>query len=319
MVKDMSFSSDVKKELCKIEAPKDCCIHAELYGLLLFSKNFSLRDISLSTENQAVAEKYTQLISQYLGVIVEKAVRYTHRKDKKGGFLVSLPDETDRKQVLRRFHHRPGEYDFHLQRKNVPGKCCAHAFLRGVFLACGAVTDPSKEYHLEFSTPHQALAADLCRFLQEKRELFIHPKRIERKGVFVVYIKGSEHIADLLTYLGAKSAAMDLMQVKMVKEVRNYVNRTTNFETANLTKTATAAASQLKAIERIGKTMGLQALPDELYEVALLRLQNPEMSLREMGERLSEPISRSGVNHRLQKLIEISRHCAPEKEKEKEK
>lgn len=308
----MSFSSDVKKELCKIDYQKDCCAHAELYGLLLFSKSFSAGAMSLCTENRFVAEKYMDLVSQNLQAIAQRSTRYSHKKEESDGYLLSLPSTSDRERALRRFHHFVGEEPLFIQRKNLKKSCCIHAFLRGAFLACGTVTDPSKEYHLEFSVLQNGLAGDLCAFLREQRELSIKPKAVERKGAYVVYIKGSEHIADLLTYLGAKSAAMELMQVKMVKEVRNYVNRTTNFETANLTKTASAAAAQLEAIELIGRTKGLESLPDELYEVALLRLQNPDMSLRELGAHLSEPISRSGVNHRLKKILELSRQYAPQ-------
>lgn len=129
---------------------------------------------------------------------------------------------------------------------------------------------------------------------------------ISRKGDFVVYLKGSEQIADLLTYLGAQQASMELIQVKMLKEVRNYVNRTTNFTTANIGKTASAAAQHIRAIQKIERKMGLEGLPEDLRELAQLRLDNPEMSLRELGESLSEPISRSGVNHRLRRILEIA-------------
>lgn len=122
----------------------------------------------------------------------------------------------------------------------------------------------------------------------------------------MVYSKGMEQVTDVLTYLGAQSAAMELMQVKMLKEVRNQVNRRTNFETANLGKTATAAARQLLAIQKIVASTGLGELPEDLRELAELRLQNPDMSLRELGETLSPPLSRSGVNHRLQRLVELA-------------
>ena len=128
----------------------------------------------------------------------------------------------------------------------------------------------------------------------------------DRRGAFVVYSKGMEQVTDVLTYLGAQSAAMELMQVKMLKEVRNQVNRRTNFETANLGKTATAAARQLLAIQKIVASTGLGELPEDLRELAELRLQNPDMSLRELGETLSPPLSRSGVNHRLQRLVELA-------------
>jgi DNA-binding protein WhiA len=138
-------------------------------------------------------------------------------------------------------------------------------------------------------------------------ELGFQPGVMKRSGSYVVYLKGSERVADLLTFIGAGSAAMDLMQTKMLKEVRNNVNRKTNFETANLDKTALAAAAQMVAIEKILNTpRGIQILPEELQELAMLRYRNPEKSLRELGEALSEPLSRSGINHRLQRIVDFA-------------
>ncbi len=177
--------------------------------------------------------------------------------------------------------------------------------MRGAFLSCGTVTDPQKDYHLEFSVAHRRLAQDLVTLLEEIEGLRIQPSVTRRKGSYVVYIKGSEQIADLLTFMGAPSASMALMQAKMVKEVRNYVNRTTNFETANIDKTASASARQVAAIHGLEETVGLEQLPEDLREMAYLRLQNPDMSLRELGEALS--ISRSGANHRIQRLMELAK------------
>ena len=172
-------------------------------------------------------------------------------------------------------------------------------------MSCGTVTNPQKDYHLEFSINHRKLAQDLVTLLEEVEGLHLQPSITQRKGSFVVYIKDSEQIADLLTYMGAPTAAMTLMQAKMVKEVRNYVNRTTNFETANIDKTASASARQVVAIRHLQETVGLDNLPEDLREMAYLRLENPEMSLRELGEALS--ISRSGANHRIQRLMEMAK------------
>jgi hypothetical protein len=153
--------------------------------------------------------------------------------------------------------------------------------------------------------PYRNLARDLSGFLLDIEELNLQPGFLNRKGSFVVYVKGSERVADLLTFMGAPSAAMQLMQVKMLKEVRNNVNRKTNFETANIDKTATAAAQQVLAIEKLMKSPAYADLPEELKELALLRLRNPDMSLRELGENLSRPLSRSGVDHRLRRILEL--------------
>jgi len=178
--------------------------------------------------------------------------------------------------------------------------------LRGVFLSCGTVTDPSRDYRLEFVVPYLNLAKDLVAFLQNIPELDVNPGMMNRKGSFVVYLKGSEHVADLLTFLGAGHAAMELIQVRMLKEVRNNVNRKTNFETANIEKTASAAAGQLMALKKIFACGGVSILPEELRPLALLRYQNPDLSLRELGQSLDPPLSRSGVNHRLRRIVELA-------------
>ena len=179
-------------------------------------------------------------------------------------------------------------------------------FIRGAFLVCGNVTDPEKDYHLEFAVPHMKLAGDLSRVLSETGIITTEPNVVRRKGSYVVYIKGSDNIADLLTYMGAPMSSLELVQRKIYKSVRNKVNRQINSETANSNKTAAAAAKQIIAIEKIKNTKGLEYLSDDLRELALLRLENPEYNLRELGEALSSPISRSGVNHRLMRIIEIS-------------
>ena len=179
-------------------------------------------------------------------------------------------------------------------------------FLRALFLEKGTMTNPALDYHLEFACISLEEAQALCSFIENISELSVTPGVTKRKGQYVVYVKGSEQITDLLAFIGANKAAMEFMQVKMVKEVRNYVNRTTNFETANIEKTASAAVGQLEAIRKIQRERGLASLPDELRELAELRLENPEYSLRELGEALTPPITRSGVNHRLKRLLQIA-------------
>ena len=177
--------------------------------------------------------------------------------------------------------------------------------------AKGTMTNPARDYHMEFACASLEEAQALCSFLEYLPELSITPGVTKRKGQYVVYVKGSEQITDLLAFIGANKAAMEFMQVKMVKEVRNYVNRTTNFETANIGKTASAAAGQLEAIRKIQQVRGLASLPEELRELAELRLENPEFSLRELGESLTPPITRSGVNHRMKRLLQIADEIFP--------
>ena len=183
-------------------------------------------------------------------------------------------------------------------------------FLRTLFLEKGTMTNPALDYHLEFACASLEEAENLASFLINLPDLSATPGVTKRKEQYVVYIKGSEQITDLLAFIGANKAAMEFMQVKMVKEVRNYVNRTTNFETAKSGKTASAAAGQLEAIQKIEREKGLASLPEELKELAELRLENPEYSLRELGEALTPPITRSGVNHRLKRLLQIAREIS---------
>jgi len=182
-------------------------------------------------------------------------------------------------------------------------ECCVYAFLRGAFLAVGSVTDPKKDYHLEFASPHQQLCRDLLALMEG---LGLNPKYMTRKGSGIVYFKESEQIEDLLTMMSATNSSLEIMGVKILKNIRNKANRVTNCETANITKTVDAASLQLEMIEIIYRKAGLDSLPPELREIALERMNNPDMSLRELGEQLSPPLSRSGVNHRLARLKKIA-------------
>jgi DNA-binding protein WhiA len=302
----MSFASELKNELCKVMPQNSCCQKAECYGLLLFGKNFNMQTVSLKTENNAVAHLVAQLTAETTGAIVDISASVSRRKERKIAFTFQTVGEDQRKSVLTYFGHTGNEISLRINRANLENECCNSAFLRGAFLSCGTITDPQKDYHLEFVVPFMNLAKDLSAVIREAYELDLQPGFMNRKGSFVVYIKGSERVADLLAYMGAGNAAMELMQAKMLKEVRNNVNRKTNFETANIDKTAQAAAAQIVAIERILNTAGISALPEELQELAMLRFRNPEMSLRELGKALSEPLSRSGVNHRLQRIVELA-------------
>ena len=185
------------------------------------------------------------------------------------------------------------------------------AFLRGAFLSAGTLTNPEKDYHLEFLVSHRRLAQDLAALLAE---VGLPAKSTQRRGCMVVYYKESEHIEDLLTMMQATLSSLELMNVKIYKDLRNRVNRVTNCETANLSKTVEAVHRQLWAIDLIDRTSGLQNLPEGLQEIALMRREHEEMSLSELGQELKRPLSRSGVNHRLQKLI----HIAQEIEKSRE-
>ena len=305
----MSFSSNIKTELCKVEFKRECCLRAECYGAWLFSRCFTRKEAAFVTENGAVARRLLELAAAGAGVSGELTFGVSRRR--KPAYRVSLPDEGSREAMLLEFGHTGRETSLRLNRANLENECCAAAFLRGAFLTCGTATDPNKEYHLEFAVPHKNLANGLFTLLSEVEAFPLSPALASRKGGYVVYLKESGPIEDLLTYLGAPSAAMELMQVKMYKEVKNNINRKTNFETANMDKTYSASARQVAAIAAISDTQGLSSLPEELQELAQLRLAHPDMTLRELSCRLG--LTRSGVNHRLQRLLRLGEKILEEK------
>ena len=302
----MSFSKETKEELCKAKALTEEQKNALTYGMVLFSKAFSPSGISMTTESRGAAMTYSETLSSLTGVIVELSIKLTRRGGKNQLFTLRVPDKNDCAAVFDRFGHRSGQPSLRINRGNIDGEDSVPHFLRGVFLVCGSVTDPDKDYHLEFSVSHKNLAADLERIISEIEEFHTEPHTVLRKGSYVVYLKGSDPIQDMLTYMGAPMSALHMIQSKMVKSVRNRVNRRINSETANSNKTAAASVRQLQAIRLIRDKRGLDYLPDELRELALLRLEYPEYNLRELGNALREPISRSGVNHRLHRIMAIA-------------
>ena len=302
----MSFSSEVKKELCAVQCADAESLRAELYGILLFGKVFSEDKIVFTTESPDAAKRAVELLERIFTPIIEKQTALRVRTGESRLYRISVVDPADCARIFADFGHLPKQVTLRVNRANLSGEECAAAFVRGVFLSCGSVSDPAKSYHAEFSAPFKNLSADLCKILTEVTECVFTPKTVARNGSYIVYFKGSEQICDLLAYIGASIRAMELMGTKAVKQVRNNINRRINSEVANITKVVSASVKQLEAINMIKNTVGIEALPDDLKEIALLRLENPEMSLRALGESLSTPISRSGANHRMQRLLEFA-------------
>ena len=294
----MSFSSDVKKELCAIECENECCQRAEAYGMLYFARSFSLHDISIMTDYDFVAQKYKNAIRYVSAAEPEETV------SKSGKVTVSVTEADSRIGILNEFGYSGNESNMRILTTNIENECCFGAFLRGVFLACGIITDPKKEYHLEFDVTFKNKSRDLSDMFED---FTATPKQSDRNGVNLVYFKDSYQIEDILTVMGAHQSVLELIGEKILKDVRNNVNRKVNCDRANIKKTCSASAEQIKAINKLMDAEKMDELPSELKELAELRLENPEMSLSELGENLSTPISRSGVNHRLKKLIEIAK------------
>ena len=294
----MTFAASVKEELCSVPIERECCAAADCYGFLLFSKRVSVSSIIFQTEYKNVAKRYRELLRAVCGV---SALLIS--PDRRGGsHMISIPAASS-VRVLDRFGHTGRELSLRLNRANLEQECCCAAFLRGAFLSCGTLSNPERDYHLEFFLPRRKLAEDLCVLLREMELPF---KTTDRRGATVAYCKESEHIEDLLTLMQATQSTLRLMNIKIYKDVRNRVNRVTNCETANLTKTVEAVRRQAQAIERLEQTGMLATLPAPLQQAAQLRLEYPELSLSELGEMMSPPLSRSGMNHRLQKLIDLA-------------
>lgn len=302
----MSFSKETKAEICKKISQENIQMKARLYGMLLFSRVFSDHDIMLNTESLNVARCFSGLLSEYAGVMVDTTVNLTHRGGEGRKYSVSVPDSSDCKKIFEHYGHSNRDISIRINRANIEEDICFADFLSGVFLACGSVSDPQKDYHLEFVVPYRNLAYDLSCLIDEIPEIHTSTHVTNRKGSFVVYVKESSSIEDLLTYIGAPMSSLAVMQNQILKSVRNTVNRKTNSEIANSNKAAAAAAVQLAAIETIKACKGLDFLPDELKEIALIRLENPEFNLREIGNAVTPPLSRSGVNHRIHRILEIA-------------
>ncbi len=297
----MSFSHSVKKELCSIITDKDrkyCC----LYGMLLFCKNFTPDSITFQTENQLVCELFCRLADDVIGG--KNIVEVTENKKKNDVTLYSLniASEHFREEIIYRYRISSRTLIHRIQRENIDNNS-VFAFIAGAFLSCGSITEPIKEYHLEFVVPYYDLTQDLLDLLTE---VGINAKYTERKNMYVIYLKGSEAIEDLLTLMGATMSSIDLMNVKIYKDVRNKANRIANCDSANIERTLKASDKQIADIEYIADTIGLENLPADLINIAELRMEYPEMSLRELGENLDKPLGRSGANHRLKRISEIA-------------
>ncbi|NMP38356.1 MAG: DNA-binding protein WhiA [Clostridiales bacterium] len=294
----MSFSSQIKEELCSVES-KPCCLKAEAFGMLLFGREFSASRISMLTDLECVAEKYRDSVSAATGITPSIKLSGS------GKYTLSVEGAQQRKKVLSEFGYSGNEVALRINRANLADECCSSAFLRGAFLSCGCVTSPQREYHLEFTVSRIKLCRDLQTLIAESG---LMPKSVSRSNNCAVYFKDSEEIEDLLGAMGANNSVLELMSIKIYKDVRNTVNRKTNFESANLDRTFNAAMVQTDAIMSIANTRGLDTLPEQLRRIAQLRLDNPELSLTELGRMMSPPMSRSSVNRRLAKLEEIAKN-----------
>lgn len=294
----MSFSSEVKEELVRHVPSSRHCRIAELTALLMTSDSVLKPWIRLRTENLRVAKKFSILIYRIFSVACQVRIRiYPERKTVYE--LVITDTEACRNILMACKLQDSSDLDHLIIQKD----CCKRAFLRGTFLTSGSVNNPEKSYHFEISCEQEDLAKDI----QEIMGFFdLDGKIVLRKKNYVVYLKEGSMIVDALNVMEAHLSLMNMENVRVLKDVRNRTNRRVNCDLANINKTVTAARKQLEDIRYIEQKKGFRDLNEGLRQVAELRLQEPEISLKELGEMLQPPVSKSGVNHRLRKLSEIA-------------
>ena len=295
----MSFSTNVKEELCRGALSRKCCARAEAYGVLLFCHTFDTSGIKIVTGSPAFARRLPELFKSAFRVSFD---RLPEAGSGKKTFQISAPEKLS--AIRETYGSDPaGSLALHINYAVLEEEHCRTAFLRGAFLAGGSVSDPAKSYHLELCTSHYSVSRELAALLPEAG---FTPKQTTRKANYVTYFKSSETIADFLTALGAPISAMELINAKLEKHLRGSVNRRVNCDSANLDKAVDAALEQVEAIERFARTRGLDALPDKLRQTAELRLAHPELTLSQLSALFDPPVTKSCLNHRLRKLMELA-------------
>lgn len=297
----MSFANATKIEIANNKSFRSKTKIAQAYGLFLFSKYFSLENICLQTENKELADLYVFFASDMIGIQGTLTVKEIKRQDKKF-YIAAVDDSQDRQGVFRFFGYNPEHPFIDIALLNTKEKIAS--FLSGVYMACGHVNNPQNSYHLEFVFKNEPIAKIIGNLIES---ILVQPKMTTRRGDFVLYFKESEHIEDLLTLMGATKATMQIMDVKMLKELRNNVNRVTNCETANIEKTVNAAYQQIEDIKLIFNKYGENYLPTDLKKIAKIRLHNPELSLQELSEESGLALSRSGIHYRLKKITQLAK------------
>jgi cell division protein WhiA len=304
----VSFASETKKELTTLEI-KDCCSQSELSALIRMNGSLSFSNrkliVDIQTENAAIARRIYTLIKKNYQVPVELLVRKKMRLKKNNVYIVRLAERA--KEILEDLRILGEGFTFihDIAQDLVKKKCCRRSYLRGAFLAGGSVNNPeTSSYHLEVASLYKEHNDSLCELMNT---FDLNSKTLERKKGYITYLKEAEKITEFLNIIGAHNALMHFEDIRIVRDMRNSVNRLVNCETANLNKTIGASIRQVENIRFIEKTAGLQILPDKLREIAELRVLYQDVTLKELGDMVSGgSISKSGINHRLRKIDEIA-------------
>ena len=315
----MSFASETKNELARIEPEKKCCMLAEISGFLRVAGSIGLVGfgkfkIIITTDNPAVARHYKKLIQDYFGIETKleigegKAVGKS-RSSKKFSYSITIDADNRSEQILR-------ETGILLVREGnnyisdgiysgiVRTKCCKKAYLRGVFMGAGTMSDPEKGYDLEFVLETATMAADLKKLINSFVDLSC--KVTERRGKHVVYMKKADYISDMLAIMGASSQVFSMEETRIKKEMVGSARRMSNCDSANMDRSIEASMKHIEAIKKIESSVGLASLPDSLREAADLRIEHPDISISALGELCDPPLKKSGINKRLMKIEEIA-------------
>lgn len=308
----MSFSLKVKNEVCKhVEVNKQEAI-AELSaimkvsGTLLFTnKQFNFK---ITTENAAIARLVFKILKEHFGIHTEIMIKKNNSLKKNNIYIILISEEEGVKSLLKEVGIiketiNVFSLDYNIPKSIIECDECRRAYIRGAFLGGGSISNPEKTYHLEFVTHNEEYAKDLSNLINSYN---LNSKVIKRKNSYIIYLKEGEQIVDLLNIIGAHASLLELENVRIMKEMRNNVNRLVNCETANLSKTVNAAVRQVESIKFIEREIGLGRLPKNLRDVAELRINYPDESLRELGKMLNPPVGKSGVNHRLRRIEKIA-------------
>jgi len=291
----MSFCADVKNELTALKVSR-CCKPAMVYGFMLFARAFSFKRISIQTTNENVADLYCNLVYDVYKIHPELScggsVKPTYKAE--------ITSESERLKILAAADY--GIEENIIDRSIFIRDCCAYNFVRGAFLACGNINDPEKEYRAEFNIKNEKIADELLALLEE---LGIKMRKVNRKNGFQLYSKESAAIEDLLTLMGASKQTLNIIDTKIMKSIKNNINRARNCDSANISKTVEASIKQRTAINYLEKCDMLYSLPQELLTAALLRKENPNATLKELCKMSTDSLTVSGLNHRLKRIMDI--------------
>lgn len=309
----MSFSSKVKEEICRnIDLDKKEALAIlsgimKVSGTLSFASNRQIH-FRITTENAAIARLVFKLLKKYFDIHTRLMVKKSSSLKKNNIYMVVITEEMGVREILKKVGILSDKeeiitFDYGIRESLVDTDETKKAYIRGTFLGGGSISNPEKTYHLEFVTHDFDYAQELSGLINS---FGLTSKVIQRKNSFIIYLKEGEQIVDLLNIIGAHNSLLELENIRIMKEMRNNVNRLVNCETANLSKTVNAAVRQVESIKLIQKEIGLNRLPQNLREIAELRLNHPDESLKDLGEMLSPPIGKSGVNHRLRRIEKIA-------------